>query len=105
VCTYVGVELSDEGREVAVLEVEGEEVARELDGLPHHEGATLLRPRDHLVRGALLHHLVRLGQERRRPAASSSPATRLGHRPRRHSASHVTTTGRSQTALNKIITY
>jgi hypothetical protein len=94
VCTYVGVELAHEGGEVAVLEVDGEEVARELDGFPHHEGAALLRPRDHLVRGALFHHLVRLGQERRRPPASSSPDATLGH---------LTTTARSHTTLNKLL--
>jgi hypothetical protein len=94
VCTYVGVELAHEGGEVAVLEVDGEEVARELDGLPHHEVAARLRPRDHLVRGALFHHLVRLGQERRRPRASSSPATTLGH---------LTLTTRSHTALNELL--
>jgi hypothetical protein len=51
-----------------VLEVEREEVTRQLHGVPHHEGAALLRPRDHLVRAPLLHHQVRLGQERRQTA-------------------------------------
>ena len=73
--TYVGVELADEGGEVAVLEVEREEVAGQLHRLPHHERPPVLAPRDHLVRPALLHHLVRLGQERRRPSAADPHRT------------------------------
>ncbi|BAS90551.1 Os04g0568751, partial [Oryza sativa Japonica Group] len=63
----VGVELAHEGGEVAVLEVLGEEVAGELGGAPHHEGRAGVVPRDGLIGARVLHHRVRLRQERRRP--------------------------------------
>jgi hypothetical protein len=65
--THIGVELADERREVAVLEVLGEEVACELGGAPHHERRAGVVPGDRLVRGRVLHHGVRLRQERRSP--------------------------------------
>jgi hypothetical protein len=49
-----------------VLEVLGEEVARELRRPPHHERGAVLVPRDHVVLRRVVHQLVRLGQERRR---------------------------------------
>ena len=65
--THVGVELADERGEVAVLEVLGEKVAGELGGAPHHERRAGVVPGDRLVRGRVLHHGVRLRQERRSP--------------------------------------
>ena len=65
--THVGVELAHEGGEVAVLEVLGEEVAGELGGAPHQEGRAGVIPRDGVVGAGVLHHRVRLRQERRRP--------------------------------------
>lgn len=75
--TDIGVELAHEGGEAAVLEVQRQQVGGELRGLPDDEGGTVLGPRDHLVRPGVLHHPVRLRQERRRrrhrPPPSPTP--------------------------------
>jgi hypothetical protein len=93
-CTHVGVELAHEGGEVAVLEVLGEEVAGELGGAPHHEGRAGVVPRDGVVGAGVLHHRVRLRQERRRPrrrrrhwAGDDSRAERRGEGRMREEAS------------------
>jgi hypothetical protein len=60
---YIGVELADEAGEIVVLEVIGEEVARELGRAPHHEGGLVLAPGDDVVGGRVVDEVVRLGQE------------------------------------------
>jgi hypothetical protein len=62
---HVGVELAHETREVVVLEVLGQEVARELRRPPHDEGRPVVVPRDDVVHRRVVHQLVRLGEERR----------------------------------------
>jgi hypothetical protein len=64
--TYVGVELSHEAGEVAVLEEAGEEELREPGGLDDDEAVVLPPPPDEHVSPRVAHHLVRLGHERRR---------------------------------------
>lgn len=56
--THVGVELPDEGGEVAVLEVFGQERGGELAELVDGELLALARPRHHLLGRLVLHHLV-----------------------------------------------
>lgn len=74
--TYVGVELANKAGEIVVLEVNGEKIPSELHGLPHDEAVPALPPRYHLVGPLVLHHLVRLHQERRRtPTTPPSPTT------------------------------
>ena len=79
---YVGVELADERREVVVLEVVGEDVARELRRPPHDEGGhPVVPPRDDVVSGRVIHQLIRLGQERRRHRLLRRRRRRLAVRP------------------------
>jgi hypothetical protein len=82
-CTYVGVELPDEGGEVAVLEVLGQEVPGELGRVPDDEGVAAGAPGDDVVGGRVVDHVVGLDEERRRPC----PA--VGRRRRGHSALHL----------------
>jgi hypothetical protein len=63
---YVGVELPDEAGEVVVLEVLGQEVPGELGRVPHHEAVVGGAPRNYRVGCRVVHHVVRLAQERRR---------------------------------------
>ena len=77
IVTHVGVELADEAGEVAVLEVGGQHTGRELGRVPDHEAPVRgVAPRHHRVAGRVVHHLVRLQQERRRSAtaAAAGPA-------------------------------
>lgn len=52
-----------------MLEVLGEEVSRELGRVPNHEAVVGGAPRNDGVRRGIVHHLVRLAQERGRSAA------------------------------------
>ena len=75
IVTHVGVELADEAGEVAVLEVGGQHTGRELGRVPDHEAPVRgVAPRHHRVVGRVVHHLVRLQQERRRSATAAGPA-------------------------------
>lgn len=49
-----------------MLEILREEVPGELRRVPHHEAVVRRSPRDNRVRSRVVHHLVRLAQERRR---------------------------------------
>lgn len=65
--TYVSVELANEGGEVIVLEVIGEDVASELRRSPHDEGGdAVVAPGNNVVGRGVVDQLVRLRQERRR---------------------------------------
>ena len=68
--THIGVELSDEAGEVAVLEEAGEEQPREAGGVGDDEAVVPPAPADDPVRPGVLHHHVRLPHERRRRAAA-----------------------------------
>jgi hypothetical protein len=81
---HVGVELAHETREVVVLEVLGQEVARELRRPPHDEGRPVVVPRDDVVHRRVVHQLVRLGEERR----GHGPLPRSRCRRRRLAHSH-----------------
>jgi hypothetical protein len=63
--TYVGVELSDEAGEVAVLEVGWQQVVGEGGGVEDKEGVAGAAPAHDGVRGRVAHHVERLGDERR----------------------------------------
>ena len=77
---YVGVELPHEAGEVVVLEVLGEQIPAELGLVGDDEAGPRRRPRHHGVRGRVVHHLVRLAQERRQ--RGRAPAARLHPRPK-----------------------
>jgi hypothetical protein len=62
---HVGVELAHEAGEVVVLEVLGQQIARELRRAPHDEGRPVVVPRDDVVHRRVVHQLVRLAEERR----------------------------------------
>ena len=76
--THVGVELPDEAGEVVVLEVLGQQVTGEVERVPHDEAGAAGAPRHDVVGRRVLHHLVRLDQERRRPTAAASAAAQVG---------------------------
>lgn len=63
VCTYVGVELANEAREVVVLEVFGEKVTSELGGTPNDKGGVVVAPRDDMVGEWVVNELVRFGKK------------------------------------------
>ena len=69
VITDVGVELPEEGGEVAVLEAARKVPRREGVWIPHHEAVPRGAPRYHGVRRRVLHKLERLRKERRKPGA------------------------------------
>lgn len=58
--TYIGVELTDEAGEVAVLEVARKEKGGELVRVPDDEAVTSSAPRHDRVRRRVFHHLERL---------------------------------------------
>ena len=64
--TYICVELPDEGGEVAVLEVLGQEVPGELGRAPDDEAVVPGAPGHDVVRGRVVNHLVGLHEEGRR---------------------------------------
>ena len=64
--TYICVELPDEGGEVAVLEVLGQEVPGELGRVPDDEAVVPGAPGHDVVRGRVVNHLVGLHEEGRR---------------------------------------
>lgn len=72
--TDIGIKLADEAGEVVVLEIGGEEGASELGRVPDHEAVLGVAPRHDVVRGRVVHHVVRLHQERRRAATSAAAA-------------------------------
>lgn len=61
---YIGVELANEAREVIVLEELGEDDSGEVGGIPHHKTVVGRPPRHDGVRRRVVHHLIRLAQER-----------------------------------------
>lgn len=58
---YVSVELSDEAREVVMLEVVGQEISGELGRAPDDERRVVLAPGDDVVCGGIVHQVVGLG--------------------------------------------
>lgn len=64
--TYVGIELADEAGKVVVLEIGREKEASELGRVPHDEAVVGGAPRNDVVGGGIVHHLVGLEKERRR---------------------------------------
>ena len=62
--TYIGIELPDKAREVAMLEKCWEEITGKFRRLPHHEGRPFHVPRYHIVCHRILHKHVGLEQER-----------------------------------------
>ena len=70
--SYVGVELSDEAGEVAVLEVGGEEEIREGGGVEDEEGVACGAPAHDGVRGRVADHVERLRHERRDGARAAA---------------------------------
>lgn len=70
-----------------MLEMAGEDGARELDGVPHDEGRPCGAPRDDGVEGRVVHEVVGLGEERRDGGAVEGlegPRDRRRRRRRRH---------------------
>lgn len=68
--TYVGIELTDEAGEVVVLEIGREKEASELGRVPHDEAVVGRAPRNDVVGGGIVHHVVGLQKERRRTSGT-----------------------------------
>lgn len=64
--TYIGVELTNEAREVVMLEVFGKQILGEIRVLPNNKRVSTFAPRYHVVRACIIHQLIRLRQKRRR---------------------------------------
>lgn len=58
--------MSNEAREIIVLEILGEQISGEHRRIPHHEARSVLVPGDHVLYAGVLDELIGLGQERRR---------------------------------------
>ena len=61
---YVGVELPDEAGEADVLEVPGEKALAELGRIANDKAVAGMAPRHDCVGRWIVHHVVRLDQER-----------------------------------------
>lgn len=68
--TYVGIELADEAGKVVVLEIGREKEASELGRVPHDEAVVGGAPRNDVVGGGIVHHVVGLQKERRRTSGT-----------------------------------
>lgn len=79
---YVGIKLPHEAREIAVLEVLGQEMPSEVRRVPHHEAVIPGSPRNDRVGRQIIHHVVRLAEERRRrtPVHPGDRTRRRRHR-------------------------
>lgn len=62
--TYIGIELTNKAREIAVLEESGKEIPGKLRRLPHDKGGAGGVPRHDVVGRRILHQHVCLQQER-----------------------------------------
>ncbi|KAJ1390899.1 hypothetical protein SESBI_37143 [Sesbania bispinosa] len=61
---HVSVQLPDEAGEVVVLKMVRQDVSGELRNIPNNKGVVVMTPRHHRVGGRVIHHVVRLAQER-----------------------------------------
>lgn len=77
---YIGIELSDEAREVVVLKIRRQENAGKLRRVPHNEAVLGGAPRHDFVRRSIVHHVVRLQEKRRRPSAADASRRSYLHR-------------------------
>jgi hypothetical protein len=81
--TYIGIELTNETREVPVLEISWKKNLRELGQLPDDKALVRTAPRDDGVRGYIFDHVIGLGKKRswkmrRRRRRRSGSSTRCG---------------------------
>lgn len=60
---YIGVELSNEAREVVVFEVVREEVSSKFRRTPNNEGGVIFTPRNDVICGWIINKLVCFGEE------------------------------------------
>lgn len=63
--TYIGVQLPHKTGEVIVLEVLGQQVPGELRRVPNNEAVVSGAPGHNRVGRRVVHHVIRLAQERR----------------------------------------
>lgn len=62
---HIDIELSNKAGEVAVLEVLVKQLGREFRLIPYDEAIVRLSPRNQLVRGLVIDHLIAFDQEGR----------------------------------------
>lgn len=67
VITYIGTELPDKAGEIVVFEVSGKNIHGEGLRVPHYETVVPSTPRNYVVCVRIIHKLIGLAQERRRP--------------------------------------
>uniref|UniRef100_A0A7C9ERC3 Uncharacterized protein n=1 Tax=Opuntia streptacantha TaxID=393608 RepID=A0A7C9ERC3_OPUST len=63
----IGVELANKAREVVMLEVLRQKVPSKLRRVPNYEAIIRRTPRNHRISSRIVHHIVRLAKEWRRP--------------------------------------
>jgi hypothetical protein len=62
--TNIGVELSDKAGEVAVFEVDGQQISSKLWWPPHYERRSItVLPRNYVVCGWIVNEMIGFGQE------------------------------------------
>lgn len=64
--TYISIKLPHEAGEIVVLEVFGEQILFKTPRIPNNEAGIVQPPRNNGVRGGIIHHVIRLREERRR---------------------------------------
>jgi hypothetical protein len=62
--TYIGIELTDEAGEIAVFEIGWEKNAREFRRVPNDEAFVIRAPRNDLICGGIIYHVIRLLKKR-----------------------------------------
>ena len=62
--TYIGIELTDEAGEIVVFEIGWEKNAREFRRVPNDEAFVIRAPRNDLICGGIIHHVIRLLNKR-----------------------------------------
>lgn len=55
---YICIELANKAGEIIVLEMLRKQLSSKLSGVPNHETVIRIAPRDNLVRGRVINHVI-----------------------------------------------
>lgn len=72
--TYIGIKLPNEAGEVAVLEKRRKKKAGEFRRIPNHKALLRRGPRDDLIGGRVVNHIVSFEEKRRWTSAAGASA-------------------------------
>lgn len=63
---YISVQLANKAGEVIMLKILRQKLFSELSKIPNNEAIVIITPRDDFIGGSIVHHIIRLHEERRR---------------------------------------